>query len=83
MWRDDAWLLDMLQSAQKALQYSRGFAETQFVDDSLRQDAILRQLTILGESCKRISAEVKAAHPDIPWKKSPDFGMSWCTTILG
>ena len=73
MWRDNAWLLDMLQSAQKALQYSRGFPQTQFMDDSLRQDAILRQLTILGESVKRISAELKAAHPEIPWKKIAGF----------
>jgi uncharacterized protein with HEPN domain len=73
MWRDDSWLLDMLQSARKALEYSRGFGETQFMGDSVRQDAILRQLTILGEACKRISAEVKAAHPEIPWRKVAGF----------
>jgi uncharacterized protein with HEPN domain len=56
MWRDDAWLLDMLQSARKALEYARGFGETQFMGDSLRQDAILRQLTILGEACNESQA---------------------------
>ena len=73
MWRDDAWLLDMLQSARKVLEYARGVSETQFMGDSLRQDAILRQLTILGEACKRISAELKAVHPEIPWKKVAGF----------
>lgn len=73
MWRDDAWLLDMLQSARKALDYARGLSEAQFMADSLRQDAILRQLTILGEASKKISNEVRAAHSEIPWKKVAGF----------
>ena len=73
MWRDDAWLLDMLQSARKASDYASGLSENQFMADSLRQDAILRQLTILGEACKKISNERRAAHPEIPWRKVAGF----------
>jgi uncharacterized protein with HEPN domain len=73
MWRDDAWLLDMLQSARKALDYASGLTENQFMTDSLRQDAILRQLTILGEASKKISTELRAAHPEIPWRKVAGF----------
>ncbi len=73
MWRDDAWLLDMLQSARKALEYANGLSENQFMTDSLRQDAILRQLTILGEASKKISNEMRAAHPEIPWRKVAGF----------
>jgi uncharacterized protein with HEPN domain len=73
MWRDDAWLLDMLQSSQKALDYARGLSENQFMTDSLRQDAILRQLTILGEASKKISNKLRAAHPEIPWRKVAGF----------
>ena len=73
MWRDDAWLLDMLQSARKALDYASGLSENQFMKDSLRQDAILRQLTILGEACKKISNELRTAHPEMPWRKVAGF----------
>lgn len=73
MWRDDAWLLDMLQSARRALEYARGLTESQFTTDSLRQDAILRQLTILGEASKKVSNELRAAHPEIPWRKVAGF----------
>jgi uncharacterized protein with HEPN domain len=73
MWRDDAWLLDMLQSARKALDYASGLSENQFMADSLRQDAILRQLTILGEASKKISNELRSAHPEIPWRKVAGF----------
>ena len=73
MWRDDAWLLDMLQSARKALDYASGLSENQFMTDSLRQDAILRQLTILGEASKKISNELRAIHPEMPWRKIAGF----------
>ncbi|MGH7928820.1 MAG: HepT-like ribonuclease domain-containing protein [Candidatus Binatia bacterium] len=73
MWRDDAWLLDMLQSARKALDYASGLSEDQFMADSLRQDAILRQLTILGEASKKISNDLRAAHPEISWRKIAGF----------
>ena len=73
MWRDDAWLLDMLQAAQKASDYASGLTENQFMTDSLRQDAILRQLTILGEASKKISTELRDSHSEIPWRKVAGF----------
>lgn len=73
MWRDAAWLLDMLHATQLALQYGRGLSEAKFMASSLRQDAILRQLTILGEAAKKISTEFRTNHPEIPWKKITGF----------
>ena len=52
MWRDDAWLLDMLRATRKALGHARGLTEAEFMASALYQDAILRQLTILGEAAK-------------------------------
>jgi len=46
MWRDDAWLLDMLQACRKALQHVEGLGEPRFHVSPLHQDAIIRQLTI-------------------------------------
>ncbi len=60
MWRDVAWVLDMLQASRKAVNYARGLSEEQFEASSLHQDAILRQLTIVGEAAKRVSAEFRA-----------------------
>jgi len=50
MWRDPAWILDMLQAARKVLEYSLGLTEAEFMGSSRDQDAIVRQLTILGEA---------------------------------
>jgi uncharacterized protein with HEPN domain len=73
MWRDDAWLLDMLHACQRALHYTTGVSGAAFIADEMRQDAILRQLTILGEAAKQVSAEFRAAHPGIPWQKIAGF----------
>ena len=66
MWRDAAWLLDMLQASRQVLEYAQDIDETGFFASSLTQDAILRQLTIIGEAAKRVSAEVRKDHPEIP-----------------
>ena len=73
MWRDEAWLLDMLQACRKALQHVEGLGEHRFHVSPLHQDAIIRQLTILGEAAKQVSPELRDAHPGIPWKKIAGF----------
>lgn len=73
MWRDLAWILDMLQGSQKAIEYARGLNEEQFQASELHQDAILRQLTIVGEAAKRVSAEFRASQLEIPWRQIAGF----------
>jgi uncharacterized protein with HEPN domain len=69
MWRDLAWILDMLQASRKILEYARGLDEEQFRASGLHQDAILRQLTIVGEAAKRVSIEFRAGHSEVPWRQ--------------
>jgi uncharacterized protein with HEPN domain len=73
MWRDDAWVLDMLNAARRVVEYARDMDEPTFLAISRDQDAILRQLTILGEAAKGVSPEFRGAHPEIPWKRIAGF----------
>jgi uncharacterized protein with HEPN domain len=73
MWRDPAWVLDMLQASRKALEYARGLSGEQFHASELHQDAILRQLTVVGEAAKRVSAQFRASHPEVPWRLVAGF----------
>jgi uncharacterized protein with HEPN domain len=73
MWRDLGWVLDMLQASRKAIEYARGLNEEQFQASGLHQDAILRQLTIVGEAAKRVSAEFRASPHEIPWRQIAGF----------
>jgi uncharacterized protein with HEPN domain len=69
MWRDLAWVLDMLQASRNALEYASGLTEEQFQASNLHQDAILRQLTIIGEAAKRVSEEFRVNHQEVPWRQ--------------
>jgi uncharacterized protein with HEPN domain len=73
MWRDSAWVLDMLQASRKAIEHARDLNGEQFQASDLHQDAILRQLTIVGEAAKRVSVEYRASHPEVPWRLVAGF----------
>lgn len=46
-----------------------GYDKARFLNDELLQDAVIRNLEIIGEATKQINQEFRAKHPDIPWKK--------------
>ena len=33
------------------------------------QDAVIRQLEIVGEATKRLSEELRAHYPEVPWRR--------------
>ena len=67
--RDLDYAADILAAARLALSYVKGVSYQTFVDDTMRQDAVVRELLIIGEAAKRLSDEFKAAHPGIPWRQ--------------
>lgn len=40
-----------------------------FISSSHWQDAVIRQLEIIGEATKRLSAELCSRYADIPWRR--------------
>ena len=42
--------------------------ESAFFADRKTQDAVIRNLEIIGEAVKQLPLELTARHPDIPWK---------------
>lgn len=49
--------------------YLKGVSEKDFYDSKQVQDAVVRQLEIIGEATKNISEDFKKLHPGIPWKQ--------------
>jgi len=67
MWRDDAYLLDILTAARRIVQYTSSVTEAELTTNHLLQDAAIRQCIVIGEAARKVSQETKDAHPDIPW----------------
>lgn len=71
--RDPAYLLDILLAARQAAIYAEGLDRKGFEASRLHQDAILRQLTIVGEAASRISEPFRESHPEVPWSSIRGF----------
>ncbi len=66
--KDDRLYIDhILQSIERINKYLEGKNQLVFADDLLTQDAVIRQLEIIGEATKRISNEFRTANPHVPW----------------
>ncbi|ODS38704.1 MAG: hypothetical protein A7316_07395 [Candidatus Altiarchaeales archaeon WOR_SM1_86-2] len=63
------YIKDILESIEKIEGYIEDVSFDEFVGDGLRQDAVLRNLEIIGEAVKRIPDDVRSKNPDIEWKK--------------
>lgn len=40
----------------------------EFVKDTKTQDAVVRNIEIIGEAVKKLSEKTKVSYPDVPWK---------------
>ena len=62
------YLKNILESIGKIARYINGFDENSFRADDKTQDAVIRQLEIIGEAARLLPDEVKAANPQVPWR---------------
>ena len=66
--KDDRFYIDhILQSIERINTYLTGKDQDTFSGDYITQDAVIRQLEIIGEATKRISKEFRAKNPGVPW----------------
>ena len=68
MTRDVAYLSHIRDALARIRTYTDG-GKAAFMADAMIQDATVRNLEVIGEAAKRVSAEFRAAHPDIPWSR--------------
>jgi uncharacterized protein with HEPN domain len=64
---DRLYLGHVREAAQRILAYGLD-GEDRFRTDLRTQDAIIRNLQVMGEAVKKVSAETREANPEIPWK---------------
>jgi uncharacterized protein with HEPN domain len=71
---DDAVLLRyMLDAIEQLERYTRGMSESEFFSRPMVQDAVARQIEIVGEAARNVSIEFQGLHPKLPWLKTIDI----------
>jgi uncharacterized protein with HEPN domain len=73
MRRDAERVSDILREGIRIAGYIDGRTAADFIADVLFQDAVVRQLTVVGEASINLSPEFKARHPEIPWPNIAGF----------
>lgn len=63
------YLEDIRQAISKIQGYTVGLSRESFAQDSMRIDAVVRNLEIIGEAAKMIPESIRAEYPNIEWKK--------------
>jgi uncharacterized protein with HEPN domain len=63
------YLEDILAAIEKIELYTQGASFHNLQENSMLTDAVLHNLTIIGEAAKNIPIELKAGMPEIEWRK--------------
>ena len=67
--RDDrVYLHDILNAIEQIEAYLYDVSYDLFCQERMRQDAVVRQLEIIGEASRRFSQAFQDRHPEIPWQ---------------
>jgi len=83
---DKEFLLDMLEGIKRIELYTERLSYQDFLRKIETQDALVRNLEIIGEASKNISKDLKIEYNHIPWKEIAGmrdkvihfyFGVNW------
>ena len=67
--KTDLTYLCHIRDAVLRIEEYAGVGREVFATTSHWQDAIIRQLEIVGEATKRLSPEVRDQRPEVPWRR--------------
>jgi len=65
---DVAFISDTKEAVVRINAYTEHLSYEQFLEDKKTQDAVVRNLEIIGEAAKNISEELKDKYPKMPWR---------------
>ena len=62
-------ILDIKNAIERIQEYTMSMSKEHFLTDYKTQDAVIRNLGIIGEAASKLSEDVKIASPEIEWRK--------------
>lgn len=62
---DSVHLQHIVEAIEQIDRYTRGMSESEFFSRTMVQDAVLRQIQVIGEAASCISVEFQGEHPKL------------------
>ena len=67
MSNDIVYLNHIFAAMEQIDRYTRGMSESEFLSRVMVQDAVVRQIELIGEAASCISVEFQNEHPKLQW----------------
>ena len=64
------YLTDIVEAADAIARFLDDVPRGSFLDDDLRQSAVLQKLAVIGEAAARLPAGFRDRHPDVAWPQA-------------
>jgi uncharacterized protein with HEPN domain len=68
-WQWRLFLEDILNSANRIIEYTNGLNSKDFFKEIKTYDAVMRNFQIIGEAVKHIPKEIRDKYKHVEWKK--------------
>ena len=62
------YLADIADRCERVARYVEGLDQDAWSKDERTQDAVVRNLEVIGEAVKRLPLDLRADHPEVPWQ---------------
>ncbi len=66
---DRLYLYDIIECCDRVANYVNGVREEDYQVNPMLQDALVRNIEVVGEAVKNLSTEITEAHPNIAWSQ--------------
>lgn len=66
---DRLYLYDIIECCDRVADYINGVREEDYQVNPMLQDALVRNIEVVGEAVKNLSTEITNAHPQIAWSQ--------------
>lgn len=66
---DYPYLMHILDAINAINEYAGELLWPDFQKNRMVQDAVIRQIQIMGDAAKLVSSDLKKKHPELPWNK--------------
>jgi uncharacterized protein with HEPN domain len=73
MQKDELYLHDIVDAADAIQRFLQGISRETFLEDELRQSAVLQKLIVIGEAAGHLSDLFRSNHPEIAWQDITGF----------
>ncbi len=67
------YLEDIVAACDRVRAYLEGVSHEDLLLDSMRLDAVVRNLEIIGEAASRVPGDIRELMPGIPWRQIVDM----------